>query len=187
MPTLLQRIAARDAAAVEACIDEYGGLIWRLASRYLDRARSDVEDAVQEVFIELWLSAHRYDPGRGSEAAFVATIAHRRLIDYQRRLALRRGVAVVEESVVAEVPPQLRALVAQQDLSQLVDAFDELPADERRALWLAIHGGLTHRQIGETERVPIGTGKTRLRRGLLRLRRAVAISGDEAPAGGGMS
>ena len=93
MRTILQRIASKDTDAIGACLDEYGDLVWRLASRYLDRESGDVEDAVQEVFVEVWLSAGKFDPAKGTEAAYIATIAHRRLTDYQRRLSVRRRVS----------------------------------------------------------------------------------------------
>lgn len=73
--TILQRISAGDQDAVAACLDEYGGLVWRLALRYLN-SKADAEDATQEIFISIWASAHRFDPAKGSEAAFVATVAH---------------------------------------------------------------------------------------------------------------
>ena len=62
MSSILLRISAGDKGAGAACVDEYGDLVWRLASRYLDRAKADIEDAVQEVFVELWQHAGRFDP-----------------------------------------------------------------------------------------------------------------------------
>ena len=72
-PSLLQRTAADDVAAMKECLDAYGGLVWSLARRLLVPG-ADVEDAVQEVFIEIWRSAGRFDPSMGSEVTFVATI-----------------------------------------------------------------------------------------------------------------
>ena len=93
--SILQRIADGEHSAVVACVDEYGGLIWRLARRYLGQSNGEVEDGVQEVFIELWLAAEKFDPSRGSEPAFVATIAHRRLTDYQRRVTTDASTTIV--------------------------------------------------------------------------------------------
>jgi len=172
--TILQRISAGDKGAVAACVDEYGDLVWRLASRYLDRAKADIEDAVQEVFVELWQHAGRFDPAKGSEPAFIATIAHRRLIDYQRRLKNRpapRGEAV--EATVRALPANLHAEVKRIDSQQAAAEFDRLPDDERRALWMSIYGGMTQAQISEATSTPLGTVKTRMRRGLLRLNGAL--------------
>ena len=175
MPTLLQRIAMGDETAVHACVQEYGGLVWRLANRYLGRARGDVDDAVQEVFVELWLSASRFDPQRGSEPAFVATIAHRRLIDFQRKVSRRPHISS-EGSPPAPETPRVSAMVRTEEYRALADEFDRLPDEERRVLWLSIHGGLSHRQIGEATETPVGTVKTRLRRGLRRLHEAIGRS-----------
>src|SRR5438132_13118196 len=80
---LLPRVARGDGVAVEQCVDRYGGLIWQIALRF-SATRADAEDAVQEVFIDLWKSAARFDPTRASETTFVAMIARRRLIDRKR-------------------------------------------------------------------------------------------------------
>lgn len=172
--TILERISAGDKGAVAACVDEYGDLVWRLASRYLDRAKTDIEDAVQEVFVELWQHASRFDPSKGSEPAFVATLAHRRLIDYQRRLKNRPspgGDAV--EATVRALPANLHVEVKRIDAQQAAAEFDRLPDDERRALWMSIYGGMTQMQISEATSTPLGTVKTRMRRGLLRLNSAL--------------
>jgi RNA polymerase sigma factor (sigma-70 family) len=136
--TILQRISAGD----EHAVDEYGDLIWRLASRYLDRVKTDIEDAVQEVFVELWQHAGRFDPEKGSEPAFVATLAHRRLMDYQRRLKSRPNPAgdSVSEATRAEVPASLQIEVKRIDAQRAAAEFDRLPDDERSALWMSIYG-----------------------------------------------
>ena len=82
--SILARVASGDANAVRECIDEFGGLVWAIARR-MARTRADAEDAVQEIFIDVWKSAGRFDPAQGSEKVFVSTIARRRLIDRLRR------------------------------------------------------------------------------------------------------
>lgn len=167
MASILERISAGDDSAVAACIDEYGGLVWRLATRYLNSA--DVEDAVQEVFLELWLKANRFDPARGKEHAFIATIARRRLIDRRRRMT--PGVLSLDERRVHALACD--EACSTDDGGRLAEAFRQLPDDERRTLWLALARGYSHREIGEATSSPIGTVKTRLRRALLRLRDSV--------------
>lgn len=188
MQSILQRISAGDPSAVAACVDEYGDLVWRLASRYLDQAKADVEDAVQEVFLELWQHASRFDPQKGTEAAFVATLAHRRIIDYQRRMKSRpRPGGEALENTVRAIPAQLHVEVKRIDASRAAAEFDRLPDDERHALWMSIHGGMTQAQISEATGTPLGTVKTRMRRGLLRLNAALrhssASSVDEKGGG----
>lgn len=169
---ILPRIAAGESSAVTECVHQYAGLVWRLAHRYLDGVPGDIEDATQEVFVELWLNAGRFDPEKGSEPAFVATLAHRRLIDYQRRTTVRLRHVTVEAK--PESPARLRDAVSTEDVSRVAEAFDLLPDQERRALWLSIYGGMTHRQIGIAMDSPIGTVKTRLRKALSRLHEALA-------------
>jgi RNA polymerase sigma factor (sigma-70 family) len=73
---IFERIAAGDTRAVTECLDRYSGLVWSLVRSRLNNA-ADAEDATQEIFIELWKSAHRFDPSLGSEVVFVSTIARR--------------------------------------------------------------------------------------------------------------
>lgn len=172
MTTRLERISNGDERAVRELLDEYGDLVWRLAHRYLDRADVDIDDSIQDVFVEIWLSAKKYDSSKGSEAAFVATIAHRRLIDHQRATTARRRRVKKhsqEARDVGQVLQPIRQLVHRHLAVEIASRFDELPDDERQALWLSLHKGLTHRQISEATDSPLGTVKSRLRRGLIRL------------------
>ena len=82
--TTLQRIAAGETEAVRECMDRYGGLVWSLARRFL-YSSNEAEDAVQEIFLDLWKHAGRFDPNVAAEATYVAMIARRRLIDRVRK------------------------------------------------------------------------------------------------------
>lgn len=179
---LLQRIASGDAAAVAACLEEYGGMIWGLADRYLRGFGDDLEDAVQEVFVEVWRSAGRYDSAMGGEPAFIATIAHRRLIDRQRRLQARRALQLDEEAVLLEAKPALHAThaAATEETKRAAIAFDQLDNDEKQALWYALYRGFTHERIAEAINVPLGTVKTRIRRGLARMREILSTAPKSA-------
>lgn len=176
---LLPKIAVGDATAVEACVDEFGPTILALARRYLVSVKGDIEGAVQEVFLELWRNAHRFDPARGSEAAFVMTMAHRRLIDKRRWYAARFSVGEVAGEAVAPPPSASGiAIPALRDEARCVAAaLDGLPEDERDLLRLSIYSGLSHERIARSTGLPIGTVKTRLRRGLERLRAGLRRSG----------
>ena len=182
LSTRLERIANGDESAVSEILDEYSGLVWRLANRYLDRAKGEIDDAIQDVFVEIWLSAKRYDRTKGSEAAFIATVAHRRLIDHQRRVVSRRKVSRAQEvqAKISDSPiTPIRAAVHRQVAIEIAGKFDELPDEERQALWLAVHRGMTHRQISDVTESPIGTVKSRLRRGLIKLARKASDETQE--------
>lgn len=160
---------------MDECVREYGGLVWRLARKHLDHAPGDVEDAVQDVFLELWLSAGRFDPDKGREGSFVATVAHRRLIDRQREITTRRKHH--KRAAALERAPELREEIrgaSTEDRARLAVAFNGLPEVERDALWMSVYRGLSHREIGLATELPIGTVKSRLRRAMLRLTEILA-------------
>ncbi len=143
-----------------------------LATRYLKYLGEDVDDAVQEVFVEIWRSAARFDPALGSEPAFVATIAHRRLTDRQRRAQSRRA-APIENTAPVEQAREHRAaenVANRDDLKAAADAFERLDRDEQQVLWYSLYQGFTHERIAAATQIPVGTVKTRIRRGLMRLR-----------------
>lgn len=174
MQTILQRVAAGDDSAVVDCIDEYGGLVWRLARRYLNRAEGEIEDAVQEVFVTLWMTADRFDPSRGSEPAFIATLAHRRLTDYQRRVTTRRRHEGAAGSLPTGVPVEQDRLHRSEAGVRMIERLEQLPEEEGRAVWMSTYRGMTQSQISEATDAPLGTVKSRLRRGMLRLCNALA-------------
>lgn len=173
------RIAAGDAGAVAACVDEYGGMIAALAERYLRPLGLDPDDAVQEVFIELWRHAARYRPENGSEASFIATIAHRRLIDRQRRhasrpLALSASSPLDGSERLFSAPLQAGGQGASDDARSAAQAFGLLTPDEREVVWLTICHGFSHERASMALNTPLGTVKTRVRRALVRMREFLA-------------
>lgn len=166
-PPLLPRVAASDPSAAKECIERFGGLVWALARRHT-RSATDAEDAVQEIFLDLWRSASRFDAERSSEVAFVAMVARRRLIDLTRRRA--RTEEELVEAVVSTSPVIEESAVARQALGML-------DPREREVLVLAAFEGLTQEEIAKEKGLPLGTVKTIARRGLLRMR--ALLSGDE--------
>lgn len=174
-PGILQRVASGDAAAVRECLDRFGGLVWSLARRLTPTA-SEAEDAVQEIFIDVWKSSGRYDPSIASETAFVAMIARRRLIDRQRRAGRRPNEEQVSEGAAADVAsPEQRPEIA-DDVGRVSQAFDQLSDEQQRVLRLSIHQGLSHEKISRATGLPLGTVKTHARRGLIKLREILAAS-----------
>ncbi len=172
-PLILTRIAAGDTGAVAACIDEYGGMVAALAARYLRQLGLDQDDAVQEIFVEVWKHAGRYDPSLGTEASFIATIAHRRLIDRQRRHSSHPSVvsATLPLDGAVRTPPVDAVGHGQSELTrEASEAFEQLTPDERQVVWLAICQGYSHERTSTALRTPLGTVKTRLRRALVRMR-----------------
>ena len=172
--TVLQRMASGDPAAVRECMDRYGALVWSLARR-LSRTASDAEDAAQEIFLDIWRSAARYDASRGSDTVFVATIARRRLIDRMRK---KGGEPPME-------PPEALESIAWSDPASLPEtgidaahaarAMEELRPEQRQVLELGLMHGLSQSEIASRLRMPLGTVKSLMRRGLLRVREHMNI------------
>ncbi len=179
---LLPRIAAGEDAAVRECIDCYGGLVWSLARRFCPSA-ADAEDAVQEIFIDLWRSAGRFRAHIGSETLFVATIARRRLIDRLRRHSRAPASDPMDLSYLAD-PDAAQAGERASEAALAAKAIGNLPEDQRRVLVLGIVEGRTHSEIAEHTGLPLGTVKTHIRRGLVRVRDAMQAGVNALPAGG---
>lgn len=160
--TLLRRLSGGDPAALGEFYDLYAGLVNGLALRIV-RDASEAEDVVQEVFVQVWRQASRYDPGRGSPEAWVCTMARTRALDRLRRRAARR-----EEP--SEAAPGATATPKAEEALAVRKALDGLSADQRQALELAYYEGLTQSEIAKRLDEPLGTVKTRIRTAMIRLR-----------------
>lgn len=165
-PSLLHRIAAGDSTAVQDCLDCYGGLVWTLAKRFLPN-QQEAEDAVQEVFIELWKKAKLFDPEVASEKTFVAMLARRRFIDKLRKIYRQPTTETIENTVVPSNPGNPDANI---DAAKALEVFKELKPEQQKCLRLSILTGLSHSEISEVISLPIGTVKSHIRRGLIAIR-----------------
>ena len=178
-PSILQRVAAGDPSAPAECIERFSGLVWSLARR-LCASASDAEDAVQEIFIDIWKSAARFDAEIASETTFVAMIARRRLIDRGRRRMRRPEVPQIAETVADQRDRKdLSEAGEQQGIAQR--AFAQLRPEQQQVLQLAIHHGCSHEQIATATGMPLGTVKTHARRGLIKIRQILADQGVVSP------
>jgi RNA polymerase sigma-70 factor (ECF subfamily) len=180
--SILERIARGDPAAVQDCIRTYGDLIWSLARRYL-RWDADAEDAVQDIFIDLWNSAARFDRRVATEVAFVATIARRRLIDRVRQRGRRPGMDSLDDDEASEAiqPAVLPQMEEESDVAVVARVLEAMAPEHREILTLALYQGYSHSEIAEKLDIPLGTVKTRVRRGLIHIREQLGI--DPAAAG----
>jgi RNA polymerase sigma-70 factor (ECF subfamily) len=167
---LLQRVARGESDAVQACIDRHGPLVWALARR-ASSSHADAEDAVQEIFIDLWSSASRFDPAIASETTFVALIARRRLVDRHRRLGRRPESAALPAEIVDLQADHLHQVDRRDEARAALQALATLSPDQQRALVLSLFHHMTYDQIAHATGWPLGTVKTHARRGLQRLRK----------------
>jgi len=171
---ILHKVASGDSAAVDECLARYGGLVWSLARRFINN-KSDAEDAVQEIFIEVWRNASRYDQAVASEAAFIAMIARRRLIDRLRRQTARPDAEHLPAEVAAVETGGSDRVEICDEAARAKEYLATLKTEERQLLELSVFGGLSHAQIADTTGLPLGTVKTRVRRGLMRLRELLSV------------
>ena len=172
--TVLDRVARGDSHAMRQCIDRFGALAWAFARR-MTRSRADAEDAVQEVFVDVWRSASRYDPTQGTEKVFVATIARRRLIDRIRRGRLMQYTA--DESVLDDVrfaEPGNHGEV-RAEAERAASAVARLRSQQQRILRMGLLEGMTHSEIASATGLPLGTVKTLMRRGLIQAREWLGV------------
>lgn len=179
VPLVLPRVASGDPAAIREALARFGGLVWTL-SRRGSVNESDAEDAAQEIFLDVWRSADRYDPRIASEATFVATIARRRLVDRRRRRFRRPTTESFGDTTPADVDGGVSPeLGAEAQLAR--KALDTLRPEQRQVLMLTACEGLSHEEVATTTGMPLGTVKAHARRGLLRVREVLAEPGSTLP------
>jgi RNA polymerase sigma-70 factor (ECF subfamily) len=178
--SVLQRIARGDSQAVRDCIDQYGGLVWSLARR-LSRTPSDAEDATQEIFLDIWRSAGRFDPSQGSDQVFIATIARRRLIDRLRKVSAEPPMDSVDmlESVAWTETGNSADTVSEAE--RATRALAALRPEQRQVLELGLLHGLTQAEIATRLGMPLGSVKSFMRRGLIKVRDALGVDAAAVP------
>ena len=143
---------------------------------------ADAEDAVQDILVELVRSAHRFDASKAGEATFIAMIARRRLVDRTRRRSRDRSEPATDhlQGLEDSLGPERASNRAQfgEDARRAMDAMDLLSDEQQRCISLWACHGLSHEKIARATGLPLGTTKAHIRRGLLRLRKAMV----EVPA-----
>ena len=163
----LVRIANGDASAVAECMKRYSGLVWSLVRSKLGNS-PDAEDLTQEIFIEIWKSAGRFDPQAGSEAVFIATITRRRVIDRLRSFGRRPDIEEFDETTTAAETKAVEQIAVDAERAQ--DALGTLGDDQRSLILMGVVEGMTHSEIATATGKPLGTVKTQMRRGLAKVR-----------------
>ena len=174
---ILNRIAAGDASAVHDCLKAYGGLVWSLARRMLKNSE-DAEDVVQEIFVDIWKNAERFDQSQASETTFVAMIARRRIIDRIRYASRRISPDSLEDVINEPANTSDVSLQTSVEASEAAKALRELRPEQQQVLQLSIVHGLSHQEISDATGIPLGTVKTHARRGILKAREILGLGED---------
>jgi RNA polymerase sigma-70 factor (ECF subfamily) len=174
----LERVAAGDSGGLAALYDRHGRSVYSLALRILGD-EGDAEEATQDVFAQAWRSAGQYDPSRGTVVAWLLVMARTRAIDRVRARRVRPEGRVHEDDgltlqqLPATDPDVASEMMAAERGLRVRRALEELPFLQRVAIELAYYEGLSQREIAERLEQPLGTVKTRMRLGLLKLRDAL--------------
>jgi RNA polymerase sigma-70 factor, ECF subfamily len=172
-----ERVRLGDEAAFAEFYDEIGGVVYGTVLRVV-RNPAQAEEVTQEVFVELWRTATRFDPTRGSVRAWAATMAHRRAVDRVRSEQSARDREVVDAT--RDLRPAhdhvAEDVAAQFDRERVAHALEGLTEPQREAVTMAYYGGLTYREVAIRLDLPEGTVKTRIRDGLIKLRDLMGVA-----------
>ena len=170
----MSRLAAGDISVVGSLYDRHARAVFSLAVRVLGNP-ADAEEIVQDVFSQVWSQAARFDAARGTFAAWVLMMTRSRAIDRLR--ARRAGAAALATEPVRDpadpIPSQEASVITGEDADRVRGALQDLNASQRTAIELAYYEGLSQSEIAERLQEPLGTVKTRIRSGLLKLRAAL--------------
>jgi RNA polymerase sigma-70 factor, ECF subfamily len=168
---LIRQVANQDRDAFSQLYDRCSSLVFSLAMRML-KVRSDAEDLLQEVFVQVWRQASNYSAERGSPEAWIINIARSRAIDKIRSIRrMEKSFVLTEDPARAESTDNVESSAAESEVRMAMNsALANLPETQRKVLELAYFAGLTQTEIATRLAEPLGTVKTRMRSGIQRLR-----------------
>lgn len=171
-----KRLAAGDDSALTELYDQFASFVYGLALRVIGDVRA-AEDVTQDVFVSVWERPESFDPERGSLRTWLATLAHRRAVDFVRREEARRRRDQRDAAATVTTPDVEEMAMAIVAAERVRNALDTLPDEQRRAIQLAYFGGKTYREVAVVLGIPEGTAKSRLRLGLRRVADALESEG----------
>jgi RNA polymerase sigma-70 factor, ECF subfamily len=165
----MSAIRARNQDAMAQLYDRYAPVVYAVALRVLGQTAA-AEDVLQDIFMQLWRNPAPFDASRGNLAPWLAVIARNRALDVLRK---RRPQTDIEETIVS-IEPDLAADADRKRITTKIrSTLQQMPAQQRSALEMAYFEGYSHSEISERTGEPLGTVKTRIRTGLMLLRKAV--------------
>lgn len=175
---LMARVARGDADAFAQLYDQMVPRVYGLIRRVL-RNPAQSEEVTQEVMVEVWRTATRYDAERGSLASWVLTMAHRRAIDRVRseQSSTDREQAVAAASSATEYDEVAEAVTTNLEVEQVRHCLSSLTELQRESVTLAYYGGYSYREVAELLDAKLATIKARMRDGLIRLRDCLGVTG----------
>jgi RNA polymerase sigma-70 factor (ECF subfamily) len=182
---LLDQAARGESIAIGQLYDRYQGIMYGLASR-ITRDPALAQDVVQDAFVGIWRNAARYSSSRATPRTWILSITHHRAVDAVRRRRPTNELPDAEVTPAGLVLPDIWPEVAGRlDAAAVRTALDGLSPVQREAIELAYFSGLTQQEIAEKTTTPLGTVKSRVRLGLLQLRRSLEPDGNRDAGGTG--
>ena len=174
---LLARVAQGDREAFAELYDRTSSRVFGLVKRLL-RDHSQSEEVTQEIFLEIWQTATRYDAGKGGAMAWMLTMTHRRAVDRVRasQSSRDRDTRIGIRDFAPEFDSVAENVEIQIESERVKEAMKRLTELQRQAVSLAYFGGYSHSEVSQMLKVPIGTVKTRLRDGMIRLRDELGVA-----------
>jgi RNA polymerase sigma-70 factor (ECF subfamily) len=167
---LIEQVSKGDKSAFKEIYSRFSQVTYNLAFRML-RDREDAEEVVQEIFLQIWNKAKSYDPGRGAVSTWVLNIARSRAIDKIRKVGYRdRNIEIDEEKVNSNVDVSRNLEDRDESKNVIKQALESLPEKQRTAIELVYFEGLTHVEAADKLNEPVGTIKTRIRLGVMKLK-----------------
>lgn len=174
---LLERVSTGDQAAFSELYDEISPRVFGLVKRLLvDHAQS--EEVTQEIFLEIWQSASRFDPNKGGASTWILTMAHRRAVDRVRasQSSRDRDIRIGIRDRDADYDHVSETVEVRIEHERVEQAMQRLTELQRQAITLSYYGGYSNSEVSELLSVPIGTVKTRIRDGMIRLRDELGVA-----------
>ncbi len=173
---LLLRVKDRDQAALSELYDRYSPLVYTLALNVV-KATDEAEDLLQEIFLQIWNKASMFAADKGSVYTWIVTIARRKAIDRLRSKDLvNKGQSLDDDTNIIAIPDAaymanpLHAAISSEYETLMRESLAQLSAEQRTVIELSYYEGYTQEQISKRLSVPLGTIKTRMRQGLIKLR-----------------
>ena len=152
--------------------------MWSIARKML-RNSDDAEDAVQEIFVDIWKNAARFDETQASETTFIAMIARRRIIDRIRYSSRRISADSLDDVLLEPFTRSDKEMQVSIEAKEAAEAVRELRPEQQQVLKLSIVQGMSHQEIADATGMPIGTVKTHARRGLMHVREILGLDRPE--------
>lgn len=173
---LLNRSSRGDQVAFAELYDATKARVYGLAVRVV-RDPAQAEEVAQEAYLEVWRTASRFDVNKGSALSWLMTICHRKAVDRVRsaEASTRRDTTYQQQNHTIDIDTTADAAQASMEAQRVRSAMTSLTEVQREALELAFFGGYTHTEVAGILKIPVGTAKTRIRDGLIRLRDKMGV------------